>query len=469
MTKRLATAPVPEPLEEYVRHFDELFDRLNQREGLRQYLEGLLLPTERNKTLTALTNTEPIVGAQNPKAQSLQWFLSESNWDERAVQARRLKLLTEDELTEPEGGGVLVIDEHGDRKQGKHTDHVGRQWLGNIGKTENGVVSVSSLWADEQVYYPVDFEPYTPQHHFERGRSDPDFRTKLKIGLELVEGAVRAEIPFRAVVADAFYGEDEDFKHGLRELGLGYVLSLKPSHSWWHPEGEIGALWQVAEMAGWKDTKHPGKWVKVERTFRDSHKEDWWALPAEAGPYGSEKNHRAFIVSTDPKELPEISTWYLVTNLPAPASERSKKSELTPASLEEVVRLYGLRMWVEQSYKQVKHALGWSQYQVRHDRAMRRHWQLVCCAFSFCWWHQGNSPGNDDSSQPQATEITEPAIDAVVGRGENKLRRGEGSTEGVVASSVETGQSVAGAVCNAVAILESVVQSTPTSTVAKAA
>jgi hypothetical protein len=43
-------------------------------------------------------------------------------------------------------------------------------------------------------------------------------------------------------------------------------------------------------------------------------------------------------------------------------------------------------MWVEQSYKQVKHALGWSDYQVRSDIAIRRHWQLVCLAFSLCWW-----------------------------------------------------------------------------------
>src|SRR5712691_2883160 len=48
-------------------------------------------------------------------------------------------------------------------------------------------------------------------------------------------------------------------------------------------------------------------------------------------------------------------------------------------------------MWVEQSYKQVKHALGWSEYQERLARAIRRHWQLVCCAFSFCWYHQAHS------------------------------------------------------------------------------
>jgi len=69
------------------------------------------------------------------------------------------------------------------------------------------------------------------------------------------------------------------------------------------------------------------------------------------------------IATTDPLTLPDLTTFYLVTNLPAPGSQRAQTSELAAASLEEVVHLYGLRMWVEQSYKQVKHALGWSQYQ----------------------------------------------------------------------------------------------------------
>jgi hypothetical protein len=40
---------------------------------------------------------------------------------------------------------------------------------------------------------------------------------------------------------------------------------------------------------------------------------------------------------------------------------------------------------VEQGYKQVKGELGWADFQVRSDRAIRRHWALVCCSFSFCW------------------------------------------------------------------------------------
>jgi hypothetical protein len=39
--------------------------------------------------------------------------------------------LFDDERSAPDGEGVLVIHEHGDRKRGK-------QWLANMGKTENG-------------------------------------------------------------------------------------------------------------------------------------------------------------------------------------------------------------------------------------------------------------------------------------------------------------------------------------------
>ena len=138
----------------------------------------------------------------------MQWFLSESGWDQQELNGRCLDLLFEDSATAPNGEGVLIIDEHGDRKWGKHTAHVGKQWLANMGKTENGVVSVSSVWADEGVYYPLEVEPYTPKHHFEGGTSDPRFRTKLKIAQQLVERSVETGVPFRAVVADSFYGED---------------------------------------------------------------------------------------------------------------------------------------------------------------------------------------------------------------------------------------------------------------------
>jgi len=456
MTRRYPVSPAPGPLEDYAESFDDHFGARAQRHGLRRYLEGLLLPAERNKTLTALANTEPVSGAQRKEAQSLQWFLSESRWDPEKVNERRLEVLLEESTTAPDEKGVLVIDEHGDRKWGKRTAHVGRQWLANIGKTENGVVSVTSLWAEEGMYYPVDFEPYTPSHHFEGGKDDPLFRTKLTIAEELVEQAVESSIPFRAVVADSFYGEDREFKRSLGKMGVGYVLALKKSHSWWHLEGTIGALWQAAEAAGWKDAQEPGEWTKVVRRFRNGHREEWWALEVEAGPYGKERAQRALVVTPEPERLPDLATWYLTTNLPAPGSEREVESDLAPASVAEVVRLYGLRMWVEQSYKQVKHALGWSDYQVRSDIAIRRHWQLVCLAFSFCWWAFGRLP-IEEMAEPENDLPTESA------------GRGKKEAPGVVAGGAQVGKGVAGTVGHAVALLEGILRDAPTTTAKSAA
>src|SRR5256714_2206200 len=426
MTKRIAITPAPEPLEAYARHFDDLLGRSNQREEFRRYLEGLLLPTERHKTLTGLVNTEPLVGAQQPRAQKLQWFLSESTWDERQVQAQRLKLLLDDPSTAPNERGVLVIDETGDRKDGHQTAHVSRQYLANLGKIDNGVVSVSSLWADEGVYYPIDVEPYTPAVYFAKGKDDPQFRTKLKIALQLVERAVQEAIPFRAVVADSFYGEDRGVREGLRGLSVPYVLALKPSHAWWHPGDVAGTLQDVAHEAGWESAERPGQWVGITRTFRDGSTQQWWVLEIVAGPYGPDKTERAIVATTDPESLPDLSTWYLVTNLPTPTERPAPPHSFAQASVEEVIRLYGLRMWVEQSYKQVKHALGWSQYQVRSDQAIRRHWQLVCCAFSFCWYHSSHTSSHAREealkrSELQAFPQTSVPEDAV-GTGKKKQR-----------------------------------------------
>jgi SRSO17 transposase len=130
VTRRLPSPAAPGLLEGYAARFDDLFHSLAQRRGFREYLAGLLGPRDRNKTLTALAGAEPVTGAGHPAVQRLQFFLSEARWDHEQVNDRRLELLLADRATAPHEGGVLVIDDSGDRKDGAKTAHVGHQWLG---------------------------------------------------------------------------------------------------------------------------------------------------------------------------------------------------------------------------------------------------------------------------------------------------------------------------------------------------
>ena len=109
--------------------------------------------------MTAVAGAEPTTQAQAAPVQSLQFFLSESTWDVPLVTQQRLAVLCTDPATQPHDEGVLIIDETGDRKHGTKTAHVARQYLGSLGKVDNGIVAVTSLWADERLYFPLHVEP----------------------------------------------------------------------------------------------------------------------------------------------------------------------------------------------------------------------------------------------------------------------------------------------------------------------
>src|SRR5215204_3171310 len=251
MTSRRPCPPAPGPLEDYAQRFDSLFSSLAQRRGFRDYLQGLLLARDRNKTLTALADAEPIIGAQHREVQRLQWFLTESSWDHEAVNQQRIALLGADPATAPHAQGVLVLDDTGDGKDGTRTAHVARQDLGSVGKIDNGIVAVTSLWADERVYWPVHAVPYTPASRLPGGERDPGFRTKPQLAVELVQAAQQAEIGFRAVVADCFYGDNPGFTDALGVAKIPLVLALKPRRGTWAPADQAHTPTEAAGELGW--------------------------------------------------------------------------------------------------------------------------------------------------------------------------------------------------------------------------
>jgi hypothetical protein len=409
--------------------------------------------------LTGLAGTEPVVGAQAPSVQRLQFFLSESPWDAEGINRRRLELLAADPATTPHSEGVLVIDDSGDRRAGTKTAHVARQYLGSIGKVDGGIVAVTSLWADERVYYPLHVTPYTPAERLPKGKADPDFRTKPQLAVDLVAAARAAGFSFRAVVADCFYGENATFEGGLAEAGLPYVVALKPSSGIWAPADAVHTPEEAARELRWGGPDDPGDWTPVVRRFRDGHQETWWAADLCYGPYGPDRARRVVAATTDPATLPPLTTWYLATNLPQPDAPRADESPFVPADLAEIVRLYGLRNWVEQGYKQLKQELGWADFMVRADQAIRRHWYLVFCAFSFCWraWFTTAPPPDT----PKPATPTDSDASSAPGRGENGARPAGPIAPGLLAPDTTAGARLARPLDLPLALLARLVERAP--------
>src|SRR4029453_12215003 len=333
MTTRRPCPPAPGLLEDYAAQFDVLFSSLAQRRGLRDYLQGLLLPRDRNKTLTGLAAAEPVVGAQHREVQRLQWLPSESTWEHEVVNERRVRLLCQDPATAPNDRGVLVIDDTGDRKDGSATAHVARQYLGSVGKIDNGIVPSPSLWADERCSWPVHAVPYTPASRLAAGKRDPGFRTKPQLAVELVEAARQANIGFRAGVADCLYGDTPGFTEALGPAKVPFVLALKPRKVTGAPADAAHTPVEAAGELYWQGPPQAGRWRRIQRRFRDGHTETWWAADAQLGGWGPDRRLRLVVATTDPARLPGHSSWYLLTNLGRPASRRAQQADLA-----EVVR-----------------------------------------------------------------------------------------------------------------------------------
>ena len=391
-----APIEVPEPLEQYAKLLDPAFTRPTQRESLRTYLQGLLLGTERHKTATGIANTEPgKIGSHHQDAQRLQWFLSESTWNPDALHDARLAAMTALSSTRPDANAVLVVDETGDRKYGTHTAHVGRQYLGSLGKVDSGIVSVHVLYATLEAYFPLRLKPYTPASHFARKTNDPAFRTKPQLALELIE-SVRETWVFRAVVADSFYGKNDEFVHSLLSRNIPFVLALPASYAWWHHVDEVGGVEELTSLAP------ADAWQPLTREYADGHDGVVWVAELEGGPFGVKQALRLVVMTDDPMKLVVDTTEYLITNLRSSAEDDGEyRVKALPADATEVARLYARRVVIEQAYREVKQHLGWTACQARSSLALQRHWALVCAAFCFLWWR---------SMHPEARSSDENAV-----------------------------------------------------------
>jgi SRSO17 transposase len=224
-------AEVLERLSAYAAEFIADFGLIIRRYWAEVYLQGLFLDGER-KSIQPLAQRVTVPGWSGDTMQALQQFVNQSPWDEQAV-LRTYRRVLAASLADP--AGVIVIDDTGFAKKGRHSVGVARQYSGTLGKTDNCQVAVSLHYAAPLGDYPLALRLFLPEewtsqlerlHSVGVPPSEQTPKTKGEIALEVLD-VVRGEgLPHQAVVADAGYGASGEFRQGLEKRGERYVVGV---------------------------------------------------------------------------------------------------------------------------------------------------------------------------------------------------------------------------------------------------
>ena len=147
-------------VDDYCKWYRHLFSEVRSFEAFKYLHVGMISDTKR-KSLPAIAK---VVGLSNE--QGLLHFLTESPWKALNLRKARLELI----LSVLQGQEIsLIIDETGDRKKGNSTDYVKRQYIGNLGKIENGIVAVTAYGVMAEITFPLMFEVYKPKAQLKQG------------------------------------------------------------------------------------------------------------------------------------------------------------------------------------------------------------------------------------------------------------------------------------------------------------
>jgi len=339
MVKPRPAQPTVKFIDEYAESYRDLFPEVRTFEYFKYLHLGLISDLKRK----SLPEIAKIVGLED--AEGLDHFLTEAPWSVEELRNRRLKLI----LNRINGEEIMVIiDETGDKKKGKTTDYVKRQYIGNLGKIENGIVAVTAYGLFRGMTFPLIAEVYKPRERLKEG---DNYKSKPQIGGEIIKKLKEMGFKIKLVLADSEYGEsEENFVSILNEEKLNFVLAIRSNHGVWMPSGQRVRY---------------NRWRKFERVFSTGKTETRYIREII---FGKKREIQYWQVTNNKDTLPENSTWYIMTKVPQ-------------IKYKEVGNLYGVRNWVEYGLKQSKNELGWADFRVTDYSRIERWWEMVMSAY----------------------------------------------------------------------------------------
>ncbi|MBA2377472.1 MAG: IS701 family transposase [Rubrobacter sp.] len=365
--KETSPAAMPPCFERWYQRFDDVFTHKAQKREFRHYVGGLLGESERKNLFQIAKNA---VGVTYHR---LHHFLTEAPWSSSQVNERRLEIMNKCSQTRISRGFSLIIDDSGHRKSGNFTDGVGRQYIGEIGKTDNGIVVVTTHLYDGRKSLPLDIELYQHANSLAEGKQDPEFEKKPELAIKLVDLTLSRKYQPGIVIVDAGYGNNTSFLLELEKRQLKYLGGLAKNRKVTVNEKDnIQPKIRLDELA----QSLPQQAFTEIKLNLDKPK-TLWVVTKEVEISGlSGKRNIAIVMNAATFSL-ATDIDYFITNI--------SSSMVTP---QWIVDTYSQRNWVEVFYREAKGWLGLKEYQVRDKRSLTRHFILVFCAYTFILWHQ---------------------------------------------------------------------------------
>jgi SRSO17 transposase len=392
--------------------------RSDQRAKGELYVRGLL-------TDGARKSMQPMAQRLGVDHQGLQQFITSSTWDYGQVRARVASWAVD--ALAPD---AYVVDDSGFPKDGSASPCVARQYSGTLGKTGNCQVGVSVQMVTDAASVAANWRLFCPSSWDDRTITDPALaertrdrraragipdevrhREKWRLALDMLDemlgqadGAVPGAVPGgwglpkRPVVGDSGYGDATEFRLGLTDRGLAYVLQVDPTATAHAGDAEPirltysgsgrpprpryptepSTLRELALAAG-RGACHRITWRKGSKKTKDN-------------PTAAMRSHfLAIRIRPANRHIPRaingsLPDEWLIAEWPPDKPEPVKywlstMDARTP--LRTLVRLAKIRWRIEHDYRELKTGLGLDHFEGRSWLGWHRHVTLTVLAQAF--------------------------------------------------------------------------------------
>jgi SRSO17 transposase len=324
-------------VDEYCSNYKQLFPEVRSFESFK-FLHIGIISEIRRKSLPEIAKT---VGLRD--SQSLNNFLKNSPWDVNLLREQRLSWIKE-KLNHR--SFVLIINEIGDKKKGKKTDYVTRQYIGDLGRTENSIVSVNAYGVLDGVTFPLIFKVFKPHNTLPEGER---YKTKPQLAIEIIQELRERGFNFELVMADALYAKNCDFVEYLNTISLKLLIAVKSNQ-----RGLLNS-----------NRRNCDRCQGFERAFSNNGN---GCPPEGENLYSKLQNFHYRQITPDRAPQAVNAAWSVMTNSPEPM-------------LREVGNINDLINWLESGFKNLKQELGWGDFRLTNYRAIERWWEMIFSAY----------------------------------------------------------------------------------------